>query len=185
MAHDNKNRPLKVGDRITVPATITALDATSVTLTPLAVPKGMEEYATLINLEARLLYRCGPGDNNGLDDWILEDVEQHVTNLVRAETESRQAKFQGLRDEAQAAHDARVATMDAEYATQAAGHASRLEEATKAHEAKLADAQAAHDARVAGLDKNFNTILAYHTARLNALAVAPPPAPPTAAPSEG
>lgn len=135
MAHDLKNRPLKVDDRVTIPGIVTAIDGTRVTIKQF-VPKDWGDAAAKGDpdsplpppfvVEARTVFRAGQADNNGLDDWILEDVENVIAALTRNEIESRKARFAQDEAEAKTAHNARVKVLDDEYAAAQTAHAARM-----------------------------------------------------------
>lgn len=75
--HDAKNRPLKVGDRVFIPAKITELSATAdycnVTVESVIGrrPDGLREKVSAIN--TGVLLRCNPGDENRIDRWATTD----------------------------------------------------------------------------------------------------------------
>lgn len=75
--HDAKNRPLKVGDRVLIPAKITELSATAdycnVTVESAIGrrPDGNRERVSAIN--TGVLLRANPGDENRIDMWATTD----------------------------------------------------------------------------------------------------------------
>ena len=75
--HDAKNRPLKVGDRVLIPATITELSATAdycnVTVESAIGrrPDGQREKVSAIN--TGVLLRCNPADENRIDKWATTE----------------------------------------------------------------------------------------------------------------
>lgn len=75
--HDAKNRPLKVRDRVLIPAVITELHATADfcnVVVESAIgrrPDGKRERVSEIN--TGVLLRANPGDENRIDRWATTE----------------------------------------------------------------------------------------------------------------
>ena len=123
---DKFQRDLAVGDRITIPATVKAsLDGTLVA----TLLTGGAEVA----VAPASVLRCLEGDNNGLDDHILEDIE----TKARAHHDATVASYE----------DARKQLKD-EVESLQASHADRMKITKAGHDAEFELAKAVHVARM-------------------------------------
>jgi hypothetical protein len=105
---DFKQRELSADDRITIPARITKVGE----LLEIKLIHGKSSGA-VIQVPADAVLRAGPGDNNGLDDSLVDDVERHIKNLHDGVMASYADQRRAMEDEFQAAKAAHAARMAA------------------------------------------------------------------------
>lgn len=114
-AVDAKQRPLAAGDRVTIPAVVQTTNSTDGELRlVLLLPRAASPMLLQVPSPGCVL-RCMPGDNNGLDDTVLEDAAARADAHFAAELASRQA-----------AHTARLDLMDAALAQAEKAHAEKM-----------------------------------------------------------
>jgi len=129
---DGKQRPLEVGQRITVPAIVRGIDGDRIAIeTALNTDNRSWEIApqTFSIPDGRHVLRCEAGDNNGLDDAVVADAAKRADDNYAGEMESRRATLAGLDAEIVKktnANKARMAGMDAEFETAKAIHVARM-----------------------------------------------------------
>ena len=75
--HDARNRPLKVGDRVLIPAVITELQATAdycnVTIESAIGRRPDKQRERVSAINTGVLLRANPGDTNDISKWATTE----------------------------------------------------------------------------------------------------------------